>query len=901
MSTEGFDFELVADPSKANRAISEVERNLQKISQSAAVVSMRINDAIGGGSNNAARATNAWRTAASQLSDQLKRQTDMLNRINGPIDNHRADLAALDALYRMNKISASQYTEQLTRLNSELARSQGKGAAAAGGGGMGAMKKGAALIGVSVGAMQVGELANDYLNLENRLRYLAGGDLDKVNTMFQDMQRVAKATRSDVSATTEGFVRLSLATKDMGLTTQETTLLTERINKAIKLSGATSQEASAGMIQLSQGLASGALRGDELRSVMEQLPAVADVIAKSMGVTRGQLREMGKDGKITADVIVEAFRKAGPELDKAFGNTVPTLADHFVQFKNEMMVAFGTIVKNTGFLNIFGAALHVVGTVVKTVANFFELFSRAFGSMATKVAVGAAALGVAIKAGLGPIAAAAAVFEGAAWVGEKLGRVFSKAAIESQKLSAAIIAQSQAISEAAKESIKHSDAVHAMYLKSKLMDEGFVTAVTSARDLKDGIELVGAALQFLATGMDAGQAVLQEENKKLNEAREKTVAYAGAVDLLRIRMQELKDLGVADPFAMLSSGDVAAVRGLRDAQQDVLDLSGRYGEVVQSIHKKERERTRGIEDLKGALRTGEINQRQYNEAIKQFIPDAGRAAREAKRLRDEYARLAREIFGGNDKPKGKQFIDGEIAKAEITRIVDAEIAEEERAYNHAIDAMNRKLAAHEAWNEAVAKATDEAAEKRRKAEEEEVKRFEELMETRAQLIGELWAPVNNALVDMFKNGEFALNDFAREFEEVLTKMAIKIVMTSLLMGAFGMKGPMVNALGGDASLGKLLGFAQGGSFTVAGNGGTDSQVVAFRATPGERVSIETPRQQGGGGGGAAPMAASGPTIINNHFDRRALLPVLRSNGGRNEVLNIIRDNPGVVRALKRSR
>jgi tape measure domain-containing protein len=901
----GFDFEISADPSRANAAIDSVESHLNKMRAAAQSVSLKMREAA-----NQTAGWNLAKRATSEMNEQLQRQQSILKSIHGPMDTHRADLNALLQLYRMNKVSASEYAAQLTRINGELARAQGKSAPQAGLG-FGTFGRVAAAAGVTVGAGQVGELANEYQNLQNRLRYLAGGDQQKVNDLFRDMQQIAKSTRSDLSATTESFVRMSLATKDMGLSTSEATTLTERINKAIKLSGATSQEAAAGMIQLSQGLASGALRGDELRSVMEQLPAVADVIAKSMGVTRGQLREMGKDGKITAEVVVEAFRKAGPELDKAFGTTLPTLADGLTQFKNEMLVVSAELVDKTGAAYAFGGALHAVGTAAKTVTGLFELMEEAFGETATKMTVAAVALGVAIRAGLGPVAVVVAAMEAGAYIGTKLAQVWDGGAAESIKLSQAIIKQSEAIIAASKEVGVHHKAIHDVVVANRTLTEQLVASTrevvdgtTSWQTFTDVLTSGASAIGELTAKIDLGRNALVEMNKPYVDAIDNVKKYEAAVIALKTQWGDIAAKKGVSITTFLSAGDVAAVRAYQDAQQDAADLGGRYGKIVSEIHKQERERSRGLEDLRGALAAGEITQAQFNEAVKRFSPDAKRAAGDARRLADEYKRLAAEIFGPGKRP-GKQHMEGEWYKAEIEREVNAEIEAEERAakakieqeeriFRVSMELQEQKARAHQEWVDAVAKATDDAAARRLKQQEED-------QAARAAAIAQIWAPVNTALVDMFTEGEFALDDFVKSMEKALAQLAIKILMTSLLMKAFGMSNAgYINALGGDAALGKAMGFATGGSFTVGGVGGSDSQMVAFRATPGERVTVTSQGEQARGASGTTQMGA--PTVINNVFDRRALLSGLRTGDGRDIILNIIRDNPGAVRAaLQRSR
>lgn len=203
------------------------------------------------------------------------------------------------------------------------------------------------LIGGGLIVNELVRLADTYTNLQNRLR-LVTTDTQNLARVTDELFAISNRTRSSYESTAELYARVGLAAKDLGRGQEELLQFTESLNQAVILSGASAQEASAGIIQLSQGLASGTLRGDELRSVLEQLPAVADVIAKGLGVTRGELRKMGEDGKITADIVLDAFAAAREELDGKFAQTVPTIGQSFTVLKNRVIELWGEFVTTSG-------------------------------------------------------------------------------------------------------------------------------------------------------------------------------------------------------------------------------------------------------------------------------------------------------------------------------------------------------------------------------------------------------------------------------------------------------------------------------------------------------------------------------------------------------------------------
>lgn len=192
--------------------------------------------------------------------------------------------------------------------------------------------------------------------MENRLRSvgLEGGNLTAV---YKELLAASNATRSSVEGSVQLFARLSTASKELGVSQRDLIDFTTSLNQAIVLSGATTLEANNALIQLAQGMASGVLRGDELRSVMEQLPTVADIIAKQLGVTRGELRKMGEQGKITASQIIEAFKASRNELEARFAKTVPTIGQSFTVLRNNLINFLGEADKTLGITRAISTAL----------------------------------------------------------------------------------------------------------------------------------------------------------------------------------------------------------------------------------------------------------------------------------------------------------------------------------------------------------------------------------------------------------------------------------------------------------------------------------------------------------------------------------------------------------------
>lgn len=243
------------------------------------------------------------------------------------------------------------------------------------------------------------ELSNEATRLDNRLKTVTNSaqQLESVN---RQLLSTANETRTAFASTVELYTRTATAAKELGRSEQELLRFTNLLAKETRLSGASSAEAKNALIQLSQGIASGTLRGDELRSVLEQLPTVADRIAESLGVTRGQLRKLGEEGKITGQAVVDAFLKAGDTIDERFKKAVSSPADAFQVLQNNLLQFVRGVNQSTGASDALARGILSVAnnvevlipllTSLAAIATFNVLISQAstfFSTIGSGIAV----------------------------------------------------------------------------------------------------------------------------------------------------------------------------------------------------------------------------------------------------------------------------------------------------------------------------------------------------------------------------------------------------------------------------------------------------------------------------------------------------------------------------------
>jgi tape measure domain-containing protein len=164
-----------------------------------------------------------------------------------------------------------------------------------------------------------------------------------VDDLQAQIHAAAQRARGDFIAMTDNIARLGILASDAFSSSGEIVAFVETLQKAFTISGAGTQEQAAAMYQLSQAMASGRLQGDEFRSIMENAPMLADAIARYLGVSKGELRDLSSEGALTADVIKAALFSAADDINAKFAEMPMTFGAMFQKVKNETFRAFAPV------------------------------------------------------------------------------------------------------------------------------------------------------------------------------------------------------------------------------------------------------------------------------------------------------------------------------------------------------------------------------------------------------------------------------------------------------------------------------------------------------------------------------------------------------------------------------
>lgn len=227
------------------------------------------------------------------------------------------------------------------------------------------------IVGYMAGIVSVGAAIakmDSYTGLQNRLKLVTASQTE-LNQAMQDTFSIAQATGQSWDSTAQVYQRFADNAKRLGISFQETALLTDTVAKAISISGGSAASAEAALVQFGQALASGVLRGEEFNSISEQAPGLLKAIATGLNVNIGELRKMANEGQLSADVVVGALEKAKVSVDELFGETDFTIGNSFTMLSNALTQFVGEAGKGSGAAQLISGSIQSLAKNLDVVTN----------------------------------------------------------------------------------------------------------------------------------------------------------------------------------------------------------------------------------------------------------------------------------------------------------------------------------------------------------------------------------------------------------------------------------------------------------------------------------------------------------------------------------------------------
>lgn len=416
------------------------------------------------------------------------------------------------------------------------------------------LTKVASALTAALSVQQVSQYADAWTTLNNKLAnsIRTGESLAEVTQRVFD---ITQSTRSSLDATASLYARLERATREYGTSAENVAKLTTIINQGFVVSGATAQEAENAIIQLSQGLASGALRGEEFNSVNEQGNRLIVALADSMGVSIGQMRAMAAQGKLTTDVVVNGLLGQGDIIGREFANTTQTIGQAFQVAGNNITQFVGSSATVKAGVAIFNDVvvtlsenLEVVSAVILSVTAIMG--SRYVGALAAATAaqISNAAAAYRVASAQGAMGVASGIARGAmALIGGPAGAATLAAA--------AIFYFYQKSQQAKQEAVDFADKLDGLVSKMKEMSSAQL-----------GAEIAKAS-QALRTQSD----VIEEQKSRVD----------GLVGVIESYKSSMRIYGES----------TRQIKNMRDAQENLAiqqakleDLENRYSRTKSTIN-----------------------------------------------------------------------------------------------------------------------------------------------------------------------------------------------------------------------------------------------------------------------------------------------------------------------------
>ncbi|MEG6068438.1 tape measure protein [Enterobacter hormaechei] len=444
---------------------------------------------------------------------------------------------------------------------------------------------------------QVAQYADAWTTLNNKLAN-ALRPSEQLVDVTERVFNITQQTRGSLDATASLYARLERATREYGTSADDLAKLTTIINQGFVVSGATAQEAENAIIQLSQGLASGALRGEEFNSVNEQGNRLIVALADSMGVGIGQMRQMAAAGKLTTDVVVNGLLSQGVTIGNEFANTTTTISQALQVAGNNITKFFGensTVKTGTAIFN------DAVISVSENIGALSAILTATAAVMGSRY-VGALTMATAAK-----VKAAVAARNQSAAEMQAAQAVANKAAAD---LRAAAVAKERALDEIRLAEMMKQTAVSATNAAAaeQRLSAARVAAAGAVDNYNRALAANKAAQAGLATGAGlvsrglsliggpAGAAMLAASailyfSQRAKEARDDANNLADSVNELSAKFQSMSHTELAATIGKLSQNLPTLSDAVADAQKEFNDAEyavknynreiGRYGNTTR--------------------------------------------------------------------------------------------------------------------------------------------------------------------------------------------------------------------------------------------------------------------------------------------------------------------------------
>lgn len=462
--------------------------------------------------------------------------------------------------------------------------------------------------------------ADEWTNLGNRIKLVTNGSAE-FEAAQSNIVSIARETRQSLSATGELYQRIATNQKELGLSGQEVADVVKTISQTLVISGTAASSAQAALVQLGQAFASGTLRGEELNSVLQQAPSLANAIADGLGVPIGKLRELGAAGKLTASDVISALQNQASAVDSSFGKISATIGQSLEVARTNLTVFIGELDQASGASAALASNIVSLSSNLPAVATAFAAFASVkvaqnLGERATAIARNRVELIASTKADLA-----------AAQAAELSARANLLAAQADVRRAASIGGSVSVSAQAATATLAHRQATLA--LAAAQTQAAAATGILSGA-MKSALAFVGgpAGLLFLV-GSTAASFLLFRDNTA--SAQKSLIDLNGTLDESIAKFKELGKQQQAGEILKLQ-------REIKTGYDDITaSLNSLAATSISEVGgQRARDYAKEVKGLREEFQAGKITADQFADSVAASNKRLLDGAPAGKRLNDQF-------------------------------------------------------------------------------------------------------------------------------------------------------------------------------------------------------------------------------------------------------------------------
>ncbi|MFN6816759.1 phage tail tape measure protein [Proteus mirabilis] len=441
---------------------------------------------------------------------------------------------------------------------------------------------------VVTGALSINQVINyadSWTDLQNRMK-LVTNSTEALNKATNDVYTIAQKTYQSLDATAQVYQRFSDNAERLGINQQKVAELTETVSKAVSLSGTSAAAAATGLTQFGQALAAGQLRGQDLNSVIEQIPGLAQAIAEGMGISMGELKQRAQDGETSIDKIIESLERVKASVDQKFATSVTTVSQSFTNLQSAMTKFVGEANQSTGATQLLNTGLSVLSNNFSEVMKVVEALAvTAIVIKITKWTQATYAQTTATKLKVQQDLIAAKATQA------KMTAELELARVEMRSLQAQLqLAQTEAQRSSIRMRMKAQSSIivsatNAETLATQRLNAAQRASSTLGRGFGGALAFLGGPLGIATGLLTAGAMAYYEWQQQAEQSRQKALEYVESLDVATESLNKLSDAERQASIGKLFDSFDAQIEKIEELKkkQEELKRSSDFGGANKGI------------------------------------------------------------------------------------------------------------------------------------------------------------------------------------------------------------------------------------------------------------------------------------------------------------------------------